>query len=138
MKKNFEEYNQIYLASFLRKLQASGADFVWWHTSNGGSRNKAEAGKFKLMGVLPGVPDIIIMYRGGVMFLELKDLKGKLSPGQKDFEAAAKRYNHNHHVIYAADPMDMINQTAEILLSLGIADQNGISKSSKSVEDSLT
>lgn len=137
MKKNSEEYNQIYLASFLRKLQASGADFIFWHTPNGGSRNKAEAGKLKLMGSLPGVPDIIIIYHDGILFLELKDLKGKLSTGQKDFEAASKRYNHPHHVVYAVDPMDLINQVSEILLKLGIADQNGISKSSNSVMASL-
>lgn len=137
MKKNSEEYNQIYLASFLRKLQASGSDFIFWHTPNGGSRNKAEAGKLKLMGLLPGVPDIIIIYHDGILFLELKDLIGKLSTGQKDFEAASKRYNHLHHVVYAVDPMDLINQVSEILLKLGIADQNGISKSSNSVMDSL-
>jgi hypothetical protein len=32
-----------------------------WHTPNGGHRSKAEAGIFKALGVLPGMPDLFVL-----------------------------------------------------------------------------
>jgi hypothetical protein len=40
-------------------LKFSGA--FWFHSPNGGSRNQIEAAKFKAMGVLPGVPDCMVL-----------------------------------------------------------------------------
>jgi len=53
-----------------------------WHTPNGGGRSRAEAGRFKAEGVLAGVPDIQILYRERVLFLELKTDAGRLSAAQ--------------------------------------------------------
>ena len=58
-------------------------DAVWFHPPNGGARSKAEAGIFKAMGVKPGVPDLIIIYRGRVVAIELKAPGGTRSPAQK-------------------------------------------------------
>ena len=62
-------------------------DAVWFHPPNGGARSKAEAGIFKAMGVKAGVPDLIIIYRGRVVAIELKGEKGRLSPAQKEMHA---------------------------------------------------
>ena len=57
-----------------------------WHTPNGGKRGKAEAAKFRRLGVLPGVPDwIILQTNREPCFIEFKTSKGRVSPGQKDF-----------------------------------------------------
>ena len=48
------------------------ADAVWWHTPNGGKRTRAEAGKFKAMGVRAGFPDIAILWNGKLLVIELK------------------------------------------------------------------
>lgn len=65
---------------------------TWFHVPNGGSRNKAEAGKLKSHGVKPGVADCILIYRGQVIAIELKTAKGRLSNAQSYwktiFEAA--------------------------------------------------
>ncbi len=58
-------------------------DAVWWHTPNGGARSRAEAGIFKAMGVKAGVPDIIVIYQGQVVAIELKGPNGRLSPAQR-------------------------------------------------------
>lgn len=34
------------------------------------------------------VPDIVVIWPGGICFMEIKDAKGRLSPGQKAFFAA--------------------------------------------------
>jgi hypothetical protein len=55
------------------------------HIPNGGRRSKSEAHKFKLMGVVAGIPDINIPvankdYHG--LFIEMKDGKGRASKEQ--------------------------------------------------------
>jgi hypothetical protein len=64
-------------------LKFSGA--FWFHSPNGGSRNQIEASKFKAMGVLPGVPDCMILdgRHGFVgMAIELKVGKNKTTENQ--------------------------------------------------------
>lgn len=60
-----------------------------YHIPNGGSRGKAEAGRFKAEGVKPGVPDICLpVARQGFhgLYIELKRReKGKTSEAQKDW-----------------------------------------------------
>ena len=58
-----------------------------FHIPNGGSRNKAEAGRFKAEGVKAGVPDLMLpVARGGFhgLFIEMKRLDGgRVRPEQK-------------------------------------------------------
>ena len=49
---------------------------------NGGQRNVIVAKKLKAEGVLAGVPDICIIYRGKVFFAEVKNEKGRLTENQ--------------------------------------------------------
>lgn len=57
-----------------------------FHPANGGSRNRVEAIKLKSLGVVPGVPDLIIFGPGGKAYcLEVKAEKGTLQPTQKAF-----------------------------------------------------
>lgn len=55
-----------------------------WHTPNGELRDKRTAAKLKWLGVLPGVPDILILAPGGVLYqIEVKAPGGALSASQK-------------------------------------------------------
>lgn len=62
---------------------------LMYHIPNGGGRSKAEAGRFKAMGVKAGVPDIFLpCARGGWhgLYIELKRLRGgSVSPAQKQW-----------------------------------------------------
>lgn len=133
MKKNDEEFNQIFVVSFLKKLQLSGLDFQFWHTPNGGSRNKAEAGKMKLMGLLAGVPDLCIMAMGKFQFIEFKKPKGTLSRQQQAFISSASSYGFTVHTVFADNPANCIKQVSDIMLQHFGADQNAISSISASV-----
>jgi hypothetical protein len=58
----------------------------FFHVPNGGRRNKAEAARFKKLGVRAGVPDLVILsIDGRTLFIEFKSDKGYLSPDQKDW-----------------------------------------------------
>jgi hypothetical protein len=59
---------------------------IAFHPANGGSRNRLEAIKLKTLGVVPGVPDLIVFGPGGKAYcLEVKAEKGTLQPTQKAF-----------------------------------------------------
>ena len=65
-----------------------------YHIPNGGKRGKAEAGRFKAMGVKRGVPDLFLAeprdgYHG--LYIEMKRVKGgELSREQKDWIEALR------------------------------------------------
>lgn len=77
-------------------------DLLAFHVPNGGGRNKIEAAKFKRMGVMAGVSDIVILtptdgYNGAV--LELKTEKGKVQKSQREFMDKAKSNGYYTTVI---------------------------------------
>lgn len=70
----------------VQHLQARGESGVlWWHTPNGGFRNKPEAALLKAMGVKAGVPDLMLFNAGRLYCLEIKAQGGRASPEQLTF-----------------------------------------------------
>lgn len=73
------------------------------HIPNGGKRSKAEAARFKRMGVKAGVPDIFLpvprgRYHG--LYIELKALDGRVSAEQTNFLSAVKKQGYFSAVAY--------------------------------------
>jgi hypothetical protein len=60
---------------------------IAFHVPNGGKRGKAEAGRFNGMGVVAGIPDLIVIAGGRAYGLELKTPAGRLSAAQKEMRA---------------------------------------------------
>jgi hypothetical protein len=134
--KKIESFCQIFCVSFLHKLQLAGYDFLVWSTPNGGSRNKAEAGRMKLEGLLPGVPDLTILAKGILHFIEFKTSKGALSPAQKSFIATATKYGFRVDIVVGDAVAEVLPQVAKVIASLILIDQNSISSiSAKILED---
>ena len=87
------------------KIQAAIFQYHWnnypeergllFHVPNGGKRNKAEASKLMAVGVVAGIPDLVYSFAGKVFFMELKTLKGVISPVQKKRHATL-RENGSH------------------------------------------
>ena len=73
-----------------------------FHIPNGGSRGKAEAGRFRAMGVKAGVPDLFLpVPRGTIhgLFIELKRLKGgRVSKEQNEWLNALFNQGYAVHV----------------------------------------
>lgn len=85
-----EEEEQITLFEWAAAMTYTYPDLRWlYHVPNGGSRGTAEAGRFKAMGVKPGVPDVALdIPRGGFhgLRVEMKRTKGgKLSDAQREW-----------------------------------------------------
>jgi hypothetical protein len=65
---------------------------TWWcHYPAGGWRSAIEAAILRGLGVVAGVPDILIVYCGQLYALELKAANGRLTDVQSDTHAAMKR-----------------------------------------------
>lgn len=65
-------------------LRARGVPGVFaFHPANGGYRKRTEAAILKGLGVVAGVPDVIVIKDGHTYALELKAQGGKLSPAQE-------------------------------------------------------
>lgn len=66
-------------------------DCVFFHVGNGGARQKIEARIMKGLGVVAGVPDLLL-FRGGHAFaMEIKAEGGRLSEAQMDMIARLDR-----------------------------------------------
>lgn len=91
--KHEEDALQIAVITLLESARKPGV--IYWHTPNGGKRNVREAVRFKRMGVLAGVSDLIISLPSGKMvFLELKSRRGRLSDEQKAFMEGMDSHGH--------------------------------------------
>lgn len=136
LKKNDEQFIQIYICSFLRKLQLIEPRFIFFHIPNGGSRNKLEAANLKMAGLLPGVPDLCFIWQDNMQFVELKKNDGKLSPQQKEFIRQSRGFNYPVDIFYADTPQEAIPQFFPLMEKIGYAPQ-GISNASSSSLSSL-
>lgn len=101
-----EETEQQSVIAWARLYQGTYSDLAMLcHYPSGGSRHILEAVKLKRMGVLSGVPDLILFSaRGGYFgaFVELKALDGKVSPAQKKVLAMLEDRGYFVRVCYGA------------------------------------
>lgn len=67
------------VAAFLARTLPENAP---WTTIGHGGGGKARGARLKAMGLQPGWPDIIILFHGRFLGIELKAEKGRLSPEQ--------------------------------------------------------
>jgi hypothetical protein len=75
------------------QLQRSVLEHLHWrgvpglfafHYPAGGWRSPVEAAIFKSLGVVAGVPDLLILYQGRLYALELKTVHGRLTATQSE------------------------------------------------------
>lgn len=77
-----------------------------FHVPNGGSRNRAEAVKFKQMGVKAGVSDLCLPYPKGIycgLFIEMKYGNNRQQDTQKEFLEDMAAAGHFVATCYSAE-----------------------------------
>lgn len=70
-----------------------------FHVPNGGARSASEGKLFKLIGVVSGVADLLLMVNGTTYCFELKNKYGVQSASQKAWEILVKREGFEYHLI---------------------------------------
>jgi len=85
MRKNPEQQVHFQVAGFLKLVLRTDVFFTTFPAGGGG---KLRGAFLKRMGLVPGVPDVLIVYQGRAYWIELKSDSGQLSKTQKDTIAA--------------------------------------------------
>lgn len=71
---------------------------------NEGRRSAALGRAMKQTGLLPGIPDMLVLQRPGkAAFLEVKAEKGRVSPAQHDAHEMLRRLGHHVAVVRSQD-----------------------------------
>lgn len=80
----YEDDLHVRVAAYLTHVKPD--DCVWWHTPNGARYDPAKAAStaalLSMMGLRPGIPDILLLYRGKLFGCELKSLTGRATEDQ--------------------------------------------------------
>lgn len=71
---------------------------------NGKAKNAIEGNKFKALGVIPGVSDLVYLKPGGKpIFLELKTENGKQSEAQKKWQEIVTKAGYDYRIVKTFD-----------------------------------
>lgn len=79
------------------------ADAMVFAVPNGGWRNKTEAARLKGLGVVPGVADLVVLWGGGAILIELKTKSGRQSPAQRAWATKAEACGCSYHLCRSVD-----------------------------------
>lgn len=114
-----EDTEQINVISWAAWQGGKYPELKWLHhIPNGGSRSKAEAVKFKQMGVKSGVSDLCLPYPKGIycgLYIEMKYDKGRCQSSQKEFLTDMAAAGHYVATCYTAqDAIDVIEEYCKL------------------------
>jgi hypothetical protein len=71
-------------AAIIQWIRAAAPNVLAFHPPNGGWRSKSAAARFRWLGAVAGLPDIVLIAPGGkVFFLEVKAPGGTLNADQR-------------------------------------------------------
>lgn len=81
-----EEALQRACVQLLRLCPAPPEGPLWWASTNQrGTRKPWEQGILTALGLRPGVPDLLLLWKGRLVGIELKSARGRMSPAQEEF-----------------------------------------------------
>jgi hypothetical protein len=89
--------------AILDYLEAVAPDLICFAVPNEGKRSYTVAARHKLLGMVAGVPDLVLSYGGRAFFLEVKSPAGRLRPAQKEFLDRAQASGAKAAVVRSVD-----------------------------------
>lgn len=109
MKEN-KEYNR-YNECLEKNIQKAILDYlayrkdVYWFRSNSfsGKIQRANGSEGYIKNNKPGCPDITVLFQGRYIAVEVKGLKGKQKPEQKEAEQQIKKCGGEYHIVRSVD-----------------------------------
>lgn len=95
---------------------------LWFHVPNGGARSKTEAAIFKGLGVIAGVPDLVLIWQGdydpdnqALLLIELKAGRGRLNTNQRRIKSQCEeRVGVPYEVVRSVDEFVEICQAYDL------------------------
>lgn len=74
---------------------------IWFHIPNefAGKKRKYWGALMAGLGRFPGLPDYVVMWKGGGVLLEFKTEKGRQSPNQKIIQKWADEIGVEYHIV---------------------------------------
>lgn len=111
-----EHQIQCAVARFLDLALDGIPNCIWWAVPNGGWRDRRTASKLKAEGVKPGVSDIMILWGGRLICIELKTAKGRQSPEQKQWADDATMAGAAYYVARSVEQVEEFLSTAGLPL----------------------
>jgi hypothetical protein len=84
------------------------SEVVFFHVPNGGKRSMREGAIFKAIGVLAGVPDLIIAWPGTIAAVELKAGKGRASEDQIEVQARMSAIGWHVSEVRSLDQLQLL------------------------------
>ena len=111
-----EHQIQCAVARFLDLALDGIPNCIWWAVPNGGFRDVRTASKLKAEGVKPGVSDIMILWGGRLICIELKTAKGRQSPEQKQWADDATMAGAAYYVARSVEQVEEFLSTAGLPL----------------------
>lgn len=103
-------------ADWLRVFKNKTKRILYCHVPNGGKRNKREAGLLKRMGVIAGIPDLIIFTAVSILLIELKGEDTAVSEVQKAVKSDFDLLGYQVHTIRTNDPVEAVRRLSELVL----------------------
>lgn len=110
--KRIEDFLQFECAQWLRKNRI---DFC--AVPNGAVfRSAREGARMKALGMVNGVHDLLLFFDDGLLVLvELKTIKGELSPAQVKWHERMTRLCFHHYIIQSDCKIEIVRQLSEIV-----------------------
>lgn len=106
MARNAEARIQAAIITYVRTV---APDVLIFHVPNGGLRSKSEAARMKWQGVVPGIPDLVLIGPGGrAYFLEVKTQEGRLSKAQSMMFWRLRGLHAHCHIVRSIDDVQAV------------------------------
>lgn len=111
-----EHQIQCAVARFLDLALDQVPNCIWWAVPNGGWRDRRTASKLKAEGVKPGVSDIMVLWGGRLICIELKTAKGRQSPEQKQWSDDATMAGAAYYIARSVEQVEEFLDAAGVPL----------------------
>lgn len=109
---NEEHQTQVAIANYLATVTPPGS--LWFAVPNGGNRDSITGAILRREGVRAGVADLVVLYEGRTLFLEVKTATGRLSKSQVRFRDLALSAGAEYAVVRSIDDV------AQALIAFGV------------------
>jgi hypothetical protein len=73
--------------------------YLCWHVANERKQSPMQGAIMKAKGVLSGVPDFVINWKGKTLYIEFKISTGKQTESQKMIQKALESQSFEYHII---------------------------------------